>query len=211
MRAHRFQPHARAHSAVRTSKLVATHQDARALPAAAQPWKKAASPKGASPKTPSEQQRKREEQDGPAGQAAAGTEEEQEAGAAGAAAAAAPAAGAAAAAAVAKQKRKLEDSSNEGHVLLAQLLGDSSDDEGESDDEGAAVDWKDRLEQVRHALLANLHALHTCLPANLPAWTAVLYSTAVLCLRVRCGAVLRHPLCLLCLVRFHIALVSVSD
>jgi hypothetical protein len=206
VRAHRFQPHARAHSAVRTSKLVATHQDARALPAAAQPWKKAASPK-----TPSEQQRKREEQDGPAGQAAAGTEEEQEAGAAGAAAAAAPAAGAAAAAAVAKQKRKLEDSSNEGHVLLAQLLGDSSDDEGESDDEGAAVDWKDRLEQVRHALLANLPALHTYLPANLPAWTAVLYSTAVLCLRVRCGAVLRHPLCLLCLVRFHIALVSVSD
>ena len=126
-------------------------------------------------------------------------------------AAAAPAAGAAAAAAVAKQKRKLEDSSNEGQVLLAQLLGDSSDDEGESDDEGAAVDWKDRPEQVRHALLANLHALHTCLPANLPAWTAVLYSTAVLCLRVRCGAVLRHPLCLLCLVRFHIALVSVSD
>jgi hypothetical protein len=206
VRAHRFQPHARAHSAVRTSKLVATHQDARALPAAAQPWKKAASPK-----TPSEQQRKREEQDGPAGQAAAGTEEEQEAGAAGAAAAAAPAAGAAAAAAVAKQKRKLEDSSNEGHVLLAQLLGDSSDDEGESDDEVAAVDWKDRLEQVRHALLANLPALHTYLPANLPAWTAVLYSTAVLCLRVRCGAVLRHPLCLLCLVRFHIALVSVSD
>jgi len=204
VRAHRFQPHARARSAVRTSELVATHQDARALPAAAQPWKK-------SPKTPSEPKRKREEQDGPAGQAAAGTEEEQEAGAAGAAAAAAPAAGAAAAAAVAKQKRKLEDSSNEGHVLLAQLLGDSSDDEGESDDEVAAVDWKDRLEQVRHALLANLPALHTYLPANLPAWTAVLYSTAVLCLRVRCGAVLRHPLCLLCLVRFHIALVSVSD